>query len=78
MIVEASEVGVRVISVPVKEVGSHLEVVAGDVGGRVANVVPLIPQDPPTSRWSGNQARFQWQAEVRSDLFSAHRALDHQ
>ena len=54
MVVHAEEVGVRMIAVPVEWVGFHLEVVAGKVAWRVAQVVVLVPQHPTIPRGRRN------------------------
>lgn len=44
---ELTKVGVWVVAVPVKDVVPHIEVVTGEVGGRVLEVVVLVPQQTP-------------------------------
>jgi hypothetical protein len=51
MLVELAVVRVNVVAVPVQGVVLHAQVVAGEVAGRVAEIVILIPEDAARSRW---------------------------
>mmetsp|Transcript_10378 Transcript_10378/g.26611 ORF Transcript_10378/g.26611 Transcript_10378/m.26611 type:complete len:317 (+) Transcript_10378:1009-1959(+) len=57
-VVHVLEVGVRVVAVPVEDVGVHVQVVARDVARRVADAVELVPQDALLPRRRGDDVHF--------------------
>lgn len=75
-VVHVLEVGVRVVAVPVEDVGVHVQVVARDVARRVADAVELVPQDALLPRRRGDDVHCAAPAPVGSGRQQRHASFD--
>ena len=76
MVIQVSEVGVNMISIPVQRIGLHSQVVSGEVSWWVPQVVELVPQYAAGTRRGGDYGHSDGKHHSRQESLSWGRTLN--